>query len=101
MKMSMGSRLLQLWRKALAVGLACAPALTTLGFLMAADLVLCLFGLVVDRRVITGAPAWLKPVKFALSTMIAAWSFAFCIASATSGRVSGAGSTLSWPQPVH
>ena len=34
-----------------------------------------------DRRVITGAPAWLKPAKFALSTMIAAWSFAFCIAS--------------------
>jgi hypothetical protein len=33
--------------------------------------------------VITGAPAWLKPAKFALSTMIAAWSFAFCIASVT------------------
>jgi hypothetical protein len=83
MKMSMEHRSLQLWRKALAVGLACAPALTILGFLMAADLVLCLFGLVVDHRVITGAPAWLKPVKFALSTMIAAWSFAFCIASVT------------------
>ena len=48
---------------------------------MAADLVLALCGLVVDRQVITGAPAWLKPAKFALSTMIAAWSFAFCIAS--------------------
>jgi len=50
---------------------------------MAADLVFCLLGLVVDHRVITGAPAWLKPAKFALSTMIAAWSFAFCIASTT------------------
>ena len=48
---------------------------------MAADLVFALGGLVVDRQVITGAPAWLKPAKFALSTMIAAWSFAFCIAS--------------------
>jgi hypothetical protein len=36
-----------------------------------------------DRRVITGAPAWLKPAKFAISTMIAAWSFAFCMASTT------------------
>jgi hypothetical protein len=60
---------------------AAAPALTILGFIMAADLVFTLCGLVVDRRVITGAPAWLKPAKFALSTMIAAWSFAFCIAS--------------------
>jgi hypothetical protein len=31
--------------------------------------------------VITGAPAWLKPAKFALSTLIASWSFAYCIAS--------------------
>jgi hypothetical protein len=68
-------------RSALSLGLAAAPALTLLGFIMAADLVLCLLGLVVDRRVITGAPAWLKPAKFALSVMIAAWSFAFCLAS--------------------
>jgi hypothetical protein len=60
---------------------AAAPALTILGFIMAADLAFAMCGLVVDRRVITGAPAWLKPAKFALSTMIAAWSFAFCIAS--------------------
>jgi hypothetical protein len=48
---------------------------------MAADLVLCLLGLVVDRRVITGAPVWLKPAKFAFSVMVTSWSFAFCIAS--------------------
>lgn len=58
-----------------------SPALTVVGFVMAADLVFCLIGLVVDRRVITGAPAWLKPAKFALSTMIACWSFAYCIAA--------------------
>lgn len=66
-----------------ALGMAAAPALTVFGFVMAADLVLCLLGLVVDRRVITGAPAWLKPAKFAVSTMIAAWSFALCMAPTT------------------
>src|ERR1700679_465860 len=60
-----------------------APALAIVGFIMAVDLVICLIGLVVDRRAITGAPAWLKPAKFALSTMIASWSFAYCIASIT------------------
>jgi hypothetical protein len=69
------------WSTALAAGFSFAPALTVLGFIMAGDLVLTMCGLVVDRRLITGAPAWLKPAKFALSTMIAAWSFAFCIAS--------------------
>ena len=64
-----------------AAGYAASPALTVLGFIMAADLVFCLLGLAVDNRMITGAPAWLKPAKFALSTMIAAWSFAFLIAS--------------------
>lgn len=68
-------------KRMVAAGYAAAPALTLLGFIMAADLVLCVLGLVVDHRVITGAPAWLKPAKFALSTMIACWSFAFCIAS--------------------
>jgi hypothetical protein len=60
-----------------------APGLTILGFVMAADLMLCLAGLAVDPRIITGAPAWLKPAKFALSTLIAAWSFAYCLASVT------------------
>jgi hypothetical protein len=63
-----------------AAGLAAAPGLTVFGFIMAADLAFTLCGLAVDRRVITGAPAWLKPAKFALSTMIVGWSFAFCIA---------------------
>jgi hypothetical protein len=70
-------------RRVVALGYAAAPGLTVLGFIMAADLVFCMLGLVLDRRVITGAPAWLKPAKFALSTMIACWSFAFCMASST------------------
>jgi hypothetical protein len=60
-----------------------APGLTVLGFVMAVDLVLCLVGLMVDPRIITGAPAWLKPAKFAISTLIAAWSFAWCLAATT------------------
>lgn len=68
-------------RRVVAAGFAAAPALTLLGFIMASGLILCMLGLVVDRRVITGAPAWLKPAKFALSTTIACWSFALCIAS--------------------
>ena len=71
------------WSRAVALGFAAAPALTVLGFIMAADFMLSMVGLVVDRRVITGAPAWLKPAKFGLSTMIAAWSFALCMASTT------------------
>jgi hypothetical protein len=38
-------------------------------------LVAALVGLIVDERVITGAPAWLKPMKFAIS--IAIYSFTF------------------------
>ena len=71
------------WSRAVAMGFATAPALTVLGFIMAADFALSMVGLVVDRRLITGAPAWLKPAKFGFSTMIAAWSFALCIASTT------------------
>src|ERR1700748_2834459 len=60
---------------------AAAPWLSVLGWIMAADLVFTALGLVVDHRIITGAPAWRKPLKFAISTLIASWSFAFCLAS--------------------
>jgi len=47
--------------------------------LMTGVLAASLIGLVVDPRVITGAPAWLKPAKFAVSTAIymltLAWIF--------------------------
>ncbi len=41
--------------------------LTLVSLLMVAVLAIALVGLVVDPRVITGAPAWLKPMKFAIS----------------------------------
>ena len=54
--------LVRLWRT--------NAALTMVGGLMMATLLGTLVGLVVDPQVITGAPAWLKPTKFAISTAI-------------------------------
>src|SRR5437899_1800031 len=55
--------------------------LTITGVLMAAALIPALAGLWLDPRVITGAPAWLKPAKFAMSTAIyvltLAWIFTY------------------------
>ena len=47
--------------------------LTTVGTLMIVVAGASLVGMLVDQRIVTGAPAWLKPFKFAVST--AAYSF--------------------------
>ena len=61
----------RLWRSS-------AP-LTAVGVLMIGAAVVSLVAMLVDPRVITGAPAWLKPFKFAVSTAIysltLAWVF--------------------------
>jgi hypothetical protein len=63
----------QFWR-------ASAP-LTAAGLLMIPVLTLSLAGLVVDPTTVTGAPAWLKPAKFAASitiyTLTLAWVFGY------------------------
>lgn len=55
--------------------------LTATGLLMLPVLVLSLAGLYFDPRLITGAPAWLKPAKFAVSisiyTLTLAWIFRY------------------------
>jgi hypothetical protein len=55
--------------------------LTATGLLMLAGLAAALAGLWLDPRLITGAPAWLKPAKFAASTAIytltLAWIFTY------------------------
>jgi hypothetical protein len=55
--------------------------LTATGLLMLAGLIAALAGLWLDPRVITGAPAWLKPAKFAISTAVytltLAWMFSY------------------------
>jgi hypothetical protein len=58
-----------------------SPPLTAVGLLMLVVAVPSALGLVVDPRVITGAPAWLKPFKFAVSTAVysltLAWIFGY------------------------
>lgn len=53
--------------------------LTCTGLLMIAALAVAVVGLLIDPRTITGAPAWLKPAKFAVSiaiyTLTLAWIF--------------------------
>src|SRR5262245_6400987 len=53
--------------------------LTAVGLLMLVVAVPSVVGILVDPRIITGAPAWLKPFKFAISTAIysltLAWIF--------------------------
>ena len=61
----------QLWRTN-------AP-LTFTGLLMLPALAIAIAGLLIDPRIITDAPAWLKPAKFAVSIAIyvftLAWAF--------------------------
>jgi hypothetical protein len=56
-----------------------SPPLTAVGTLMLVVAGASLVGMLVDPRIITGAPAWLKPFKFAISTAVysltLAWIF--------------------------
>ena len=56
-----------------------SPPLTAVGVLMLFAAAASVVGLAVDQRTITGAPAWLKPLKFAISTAVysltLAWIF--------------------------
>ena len=55
--------------------------LTATGVVMVGVLAVAIIGLAIDPRLVTGAPAWLKPAKFASSIAIyaftLAWMFAF------------------------
>jgi hypothetical protein len=56
-----------------------SPPLTAVGLLMLVVAAASVVGIFADERIITGAPAWLKPFKFAISTAIysltLAWIF--------------------------
>src|SRR5438093_13748803 len=54
-------------RQALRRAFAITRPLTLLGLMMLLTLAAALIGLALDPRVITGAPAWLKPAKFGVS----------------------------------
>ena len=56
-----------------------SPMLVLTAAVMALDLVVCVLGLLFDHTVITGAPVWVKPTKFAVSTGLYALSLVVII----------------------
>jgi hypothetical protein len=67
--------------------------LTVTGFTMLGMLAVAIVGLVIDPRLVTGAPVWLKPAKFAASIAIyaftLAWIFTFLEAWPRTRKVVG------------
>jgi hypothetical protein len=65
--------------------------LTAVGLLMVGLLGVSIVGLLIDPRIVTGAPAWLKPAKFAASiaiyTLTLAWVFAYLPAWTRTRRI--------------
>lgn len=53
--------------------------LTLTGIAMALTLLGTLAGLLLDPRVVTGAPVWLKPAKFAISTSVYSFTFVWLL----------------------
>ena len=70
-----------------------SPPLTAVGLLMLVVAIPSAIGIVVDPRIITGAPVWLKPFKFAVSTAVysltLAWMFGFLTSWPRMRRVVG------------
>jgi hypothetical protein len=54
-------------------------ALTLVGLLMVGTLAACLVGAIVNPKVITGAPAWIKPAKFAISIAFYAFTLIYLL----------------------
>ena len=67
------------WWRFLRSAFAINPALTILAVTMLITFVVTLFGILVDHRVITGAPAWLKPAKFAISVSVYCLTFVWML----------------------
>ena len=53
--------------------------LTILGAAMLITFLATLAGIVLDHRIITGAPAWLKPAKFAISVSVYCFTFVWLL----------------------
>jgi hypothetical protein len=84
--------LTRLWRT--------APGLVGTGVVLAALVVPFGIGLLIDPRVITAAPAWLKPLKFAISTALyaftLAWVFTYLPAWPRTRRIVGGGTAAAF-----
>ena len=76
------------------------PLLVGTGVFLAALAVPFGLGLLLDPRIITGAPAWLKPLKFAVSTAIyaftLAWVFTYLPDWPRTRRIVGAGTAAAF-----
>jgi len=75
MKPSAGTAVLQQLHRTFAAN----RALTIMGGAMVVTFFAALVGIFVDHRVITGAPAWLKPAKFAISVSIYCFTFVWLL----------------------
>jgi len=60
-------------------GFAINPMMTLIGLLFVATLIATLAGLIIDHREIAGAPAWLKPTKFAISLSVYCFTFVWLL----------------------
>lgn len=58
-----------------------SPPLTAVGALMLVAAGAAVVGMIIDPRTITGAPAWLKPFKFAISTAVYSLTLAWIFGS--------------------
>ena len=67
-------------RMALVVLHRANPALSATGWLNVGLAVLAVAGLLLDHRLVTGVPVWLKPLKFALSVTAYAWTLGWLLA---------------------
>ena len=67
-------------REALRVLHRVNPALSWTGWLNVALAALALVLLLVDHRLVAGAPVWLKPLKFSLSIIAFAWTLGWLLA---------------------
>jgi hypothetical protein len=76
------------------------PVLVATGAFLAALTVPFAIGVLADPRVITGAPAWLKPLKFAVSTALysftLAWVFSFLPDRERMRRIVGRGTAAAF-----
>ncbi len=70
---------MQRLRVSLAALTASAPALVTAAWINLGLLAVMLVALAVDGRIVTGAPVWLKPVKFAASIAVFLLSIAWMV----------------------
>lgn len=73
------SRIAEGLRRLLQRGLVTNRPLVILGGVMLITFLATLVGLLVDHRVITGAPAWLKPAKFAISVSVYCFTFVWLL----------------------